>query len=117
MSFAPRLVDSIHDKIPSVVHFDKTARPQTVRKSDDAWLHNLLQLVQNRTGYPILINTSFNTRGKPILNRLSEALDLLADLKDLDYVLVEDWLVGKEKGQEWRRVKAELAEEAIKPAS
>ena len=77
MSFAPVLHDRVKESIPAVVHFDSTARPQTVRPTDDEWLHRVLVLVGERTGYPILINTSFNTRGKPILNRVAEAIELL----------------------------------------
>ena len=44
----------------------------------------------------MLINTSFNSRGKPILNSAREALELLRDCRELDFVLVEDWLFAKE---------------------
>ena len=50
-----------------------------------------------------MIAFEVNTRGKPILNRVAEALELLQDLEDLDYVLVEDWLVSKEQAQAWGR--------------
>lgn len=95
MSFAPKLLSDLDESIPSVVHFDHTARPQTVTFEQDPWLYDLLNAVGRIVGYPILINTSFNTRGKPILNRLSEALDLLVSLEDLDFILVGDRLVGK----------------------
>ena len=81
----------------------------------DPWLHALLLAVRAATapadagadtaaspgsggarGYALLINTSFNTRGRPILNTLSEALELLRSCPELDFVLVEDWLFRKE---------------------
>ena len=43
----------------------------------------------------MLCNTSFNTRGKPILNRMNEAMKMLMELEDLDYVLVDDVLFNK----------------------
>ena len=64
-------------------------------EEDDSYIHALLLAVKNRTGWACLINTSFNTRGKPILNRAEEALELLLDSDDLDYVIIEDSLVGK----------------------
>jgi carbamoyltransferase len=103
MSFAPVLNDQVKESIPAVVHFDSTARPQTVRETDDPWLHRLLVLMGERMGYPVLINTSFNTRGKPILNRVAEALELLQELEDLEYVVVEDWLVSKAQAEAWGR--------------
>jgi hypothetical protein len=48
------------------------------------------------SGWAVLINTSFNTRGLPILNTCAEALELLRSSVDLDLVLVEDWLFAKD---------------------
>jgi predicted NodU family carbamoyl transferase len=95
MSFAPKLSRAAAEALPATTHHDNTARPQTVDEGDEPWLHALLQAVKARTGWGVLINTSFNTKGKPILNTLGEALDLLRDCEDLDYVLVEDWLFAK----------------------
>lgn len=48
------------------------------------------------TGTAILCNTSFNTKGKPILNRAVEAMQMLCELEDLDYVVIDDMLFDKE---------------------
>ena len=95
MSFAPRLLPAAAAALPAVTHADATARPQTVTAGGDPWLHALLTAVKEQTGWGVLINTSFNTRGKPILNSVAEALALLRDCEDLDYVLVEDFLFPK----------------------
>eukprot|EP00439_Symbiodinium_sp_Y106_P038770 s2117_g4.t1 len=76
----------------SMVHFDGTARHQSVGASDEPWVHQLLLAVGNLTGLAALINTSFNTRGKPIVNTVRESLEMLDTLPDLDYVLIEDYL-------------------------
>ena len=78
-----------------MTHYDRSSRPQTVRASDDAWLHALLIAVAERTACEALINTSFNARGKPILNLIADALGLLHTDDDLDYVLVDGWLFHK----------------------
>ena len=65
----------------------------------ESWLYGLLSAVKAQTGWGVLINTSFNSRGKPILNTAAEALGLLADCDDLDYVLIEDWLFSKEQAR------------------
>ena len=54
--------------------------------AEDLWLHALLGAVKARTGWAVLINTSFNTRGRPILNTAAEALALLRDCEGLDAV-------------------------------
>ena len=95
MSFAPKLRAEAAEALPATTHADRTARPQTVGRGDEPWLHALLTAVKAESGWGLLINTSFNTKGKPILNTLEEALALLRDCEDLDYVLVEDWLFSK----------------------
>ncbi|CAE7222655.1 unnamed protein product, partial [Symbiodinium sp. CCMP2592] len=58
----------------------------------EPWVHQLLLAVGKLTGLAALINTSFNTRGKPIVNTVSESLEMLDTLPDLDFVLIEDYL-------------------------
>eukprot|EP00946_MAST-07B_sp_MAST-7B-sp1_P001865 g1865.t1 len=92
MSFAPLLRPSIQEAFPGIAHVDGTARPQTVSHDRNPWLHRLLSRIGASIGAPILINTSFNTHGKPILNSAREALALLRASSDLDFVVIEDHL-------------------------
>ncbi|MDX6770531.1 MAG: carbamoyltransferase [Elusimicrobiota bacterium] len=59
--------------IPAVTHVDHSARLQTVRHEDNAPFHDLLKAFEARTGCPVLVNTSFNVRGEPIVCRPEEA--------------------------------------------
>ena len=93
MTFAPRLRPEAARALPAIAHFDGTARPQIVAAHDEPWLHALLMAVRDQTGWAVLINTSFNVRGKPILNRAAEALELLRESPEMSGVLLEDWLV------------------------
>ena len=95
MSLAPRLTDATARAFPALAHLDGTARHQSVGPADEPWVHALLLAVKALTGLGALINTSFNTRGKPICNTVAAALAMLDDLDDLDFVLVEDWLFAK----------------------
>merc|ERR1712207_114904 len=79
-------------RFPALAHFDGTARLQSVGEGDEPWLHALLLAVAKITGLAALINTSFNTKGKPIVNTVRESLEMLANQAELDYVLIEDWL-------------------------
>jgi carbamoyltransferase len=64
-------------QIPGVVHVDGSARVQTVERETDPRLHALLTAFGERTGAPVLLNTSFNVRGEPIVCSPAEALDAL----------------------------------------
>lgn len=92
MSMAPRVQDAVRAKFPAMVHFDGTARHQSVSKGDEPWVHALLHAVGSWTGLAALINTSFNSKGDPIVNTVTECLKMLDELPDLDYVVIEDYL-------------------------
>ena len=63
------------DRIPAVRHIDGTARIQTVNRSQNAVYYDLLQAFARRTGVPVLVNTSFNTRGEPIVCSPRDAVE------------------------------------------
>ncbi|CAJ1403344.1 unnamed protein product [Effrenium voratum] len=92
MERAPRVQEWVKQQFPAMVHFDGTARHQSVGQREEPWIHSLLLAVSKLTGLAALINTSFNTRGKPIVNSVKESLQMLDTLPDLDYVLIEDYL-------------------------
>jgi len=96
MSFAVTVVEDVADEIPGVVHEDGTARVQTVSAKDNPWLNDLLHSFGKLSGYPILLNTSFNIKGKPILTTIKDALQVL-DETGLDYVLVNNWIFSKQQ--------------------
>jgi carbamoyltransferase len=71
MEFAPVVRDEVRQLFPGLSHFDGTARHQSVGREDEPWVHALLLAVGKRTGLAALINTSFNSRGKPITNTVT----------------------------------------------
>lgn len=95
MTMAPQVKEEVRERFPALAHVDGTARHQSVGAKDEPWIHALLLAVGKRTGLAALINTSFNSKGKPIVNTVKECLKMLDDLPDLDYVLIEDWLFRK----------------------
>jgi carbamoyltransferase len=64
------------DRIPAVVHVDGTARIQTVDRTNEPLLARLLDEFGRRTGLPVLVNTSLNTAGRPMVDSPSDALEL-----------------------------------------
>ena len=95
MTMAPIVRDEIRKEFPALAHLDGTARHQSVGIHDEPWVHALLLAVGKRTGLAALINTSFNRRGKPIVNTVKESLTMLHEEDDLNYVLIDDFLFGK----------------------
>src|SRR5262249_43081590 len=63
------------DRIPAVRHVDGTARIQTINRRQNAEYYDLLKAFQARTGVPVLVNTSFNTRGEPIVCTPRDAVE------------------------------------------
>jgi carbamoyltransferase len=77
------------NKFPAITHIDNSTRIQTVTKEQDSFMYNLLKSYESVSGYPIMLNTSFNVAGKPIINRLSDAFDMLGNRK-IDGLIVDD---------------------------
>jgi carbamoyltransferase len=63
------------DRIPAVVHVDGTARVQTVHDDTDPLLHRMIESFERRTGLPVVINTSLNTAGRPMVDDPRDALE------------------------------------------
>jgi carbamoyltransferase len=79
-------------RIPGAVHVDGTARVQTVSPTSQPFLHAVLQALAERGEAPVVLNTSFNRRGEPIVNSAREALEA-AQAMHLDAVLLADRLL------------------------
>jgi len=86
--------DSKRGLIPSVVHVDDTCRVQTVTKEANGIYYDLIKAFGDLTGDPLVLNTSFNLAGEPIVETPADAVkDLLAT--NLDYLVIGDFLVSK----------------------
>lgn len=73
--------------IPAVVHVDGTARVQTIGPGDDAWLYALLMRFEEKTGIPMLLNTSFNDEVEPIVDSPEDAIRIF-NSTDLDALVL-----------------------------
>jgi carbamoyltransferase len=80
--------------LPAVTHVDGSARPQTVDDDDAPRFAALLREVGRRTGCPMVVNTSFNTRGEPIVCSPVDALITMAR-SGIDALVLEDFLVDR----------------------
>ena len=83
-------------EIPAVTHVDYTARVQTVDKKTNRIYYDLISKFKKKTGCPILVNTSFNIRGEPIVNTPTEAFNCFMGT-DLDYLVIGNCILDKRK--------------------
>jgi carbamoyltransferase len=84
------------DRIPAVVHVDGSARVQTVRREHNERLYRLLTEFDALTGVPVLLNTSFNIKGEPIVETPQDALECFL-ATGIDYLAVHDRLISKNR--------------------
>ena len=83
-------------EIPAVTHVDYSARIQTVTKDNNNRYYDLISKFKEKTGCPILVNTSFNVRGEPIVNTPTDAFNCFMGT-ELDYLVIGDCILDKKK--------------------
>jgi carbamoyltransferase len=88
-------------QIPAVTHVDYSARVQTVHPETNPRFYHLLDAFENRTGCPVLVNTSFNVRGEPIVNTPEDAYRCFMRT-EMDYLVMENILIDKRTQPEWQ---------------
>ena len=87
--------DKAKKSIPACLHpFDKTARPQRVKKSENPEYHDLISCFEQITGVGVLLNTSFNIHGEPIVASAKDAISTL-DRSGLKFLYIDGYLVKK----------------------
>jgi carbamoyltransferase len=94
MLLVPQVKEGQGDKIPAVTHVDHSARVQTVSANVNPRFHRLISAFEKVSGVPVLINTSFNVRGEPIVCTPQEAYRCFSHT-DIDFLVMNDFLVEK----------------------
>ena len=90
----------LRSDIPAVTHIDYSARLQTVHKETNSRLWNLLNAFKKLTGYSVLVNTSFNVRGEPIVNTPEDAYRCFMRT-DMDYLVIGNFVFDKGNQPKW----------------
>jgi carbamoyltransferase len=85
--------------IPAVTHVDYSARIQTVHENTNPRYYKLIKKFKNITNCPVLVNTSFNVRGEPMVCSIEDAYKCFMGT-DLDILICEDYILYKEKQKE-----------------
>jgi carbamoyltransferase len=89
-------------ELPAITHVDYSARIQTVHADTNPRYYALLKAFEQRTGCGVLVNTSFNVRGEPIVGSPTDAYRCFMRT-EMDYLVVENFLLAKTKQPEWKK--------------
>ena len=81
-------------EIPAVTHVDYSARIQTVDKKNNKHYYDLISKFKEKTGCPVVVNTSFNVRGEPIVNTPTDAFNCFMGT-ELDYLIIGNCILDK----------------------
>ncbi len=89
-------------ELPAITHVDYSARVQTVHRDTNRRYYDLLKAFDARTGCGVLVNTSFNVRGEPIVCTPNDAYRCFMRT-EMDYLVVNDFLLSKRDQPQWER--------------
>jgi carbamoyltransferase len=92
MGFCPEVREEWRDKLTSITHVDGTARVQTVTREQNEWLYDLLTEFEKVSGIGVLLNTSFNVNGKPILSTYNDAIHVFKNTQ-MDRLILENYYI------------------------
>lgn len=95
----PKCQDGVENKIPATLNVDGTGRVQSVNPEQNKKFYDLLKEIGKVTGIPILLNTSFNDNGKPIVETPKDAMIMFCT-SELDYLVIGDYIISKESKHE-----------------
>lgn len=87
-------------EIPAITHVDYSARVQTVHKETNPRYHSVIKEFENKTGCGVLVNTSFNVRGEPIVCTPDDAYRCFMRT-EMDYLVIENYLFAKHDQPKW----------------
>jgi carbamoyltransferase len=97
MLFVYDVLEDKAEKIPAVRHTDGTARIQTINEQQNKPYYDLLKAFYQKTGVPVLINTSFNTLGKPIVCTPRDAIECFWS-SPFDALIIGSFIIEKDNG-------------------
>lgn len=96
MLFSTKIFPQFELALPNITHVDGTARVQSISKKGEPFLHKLLEEIKIRTGYPILLNTSFNLSDEPIVETPRHAIATFLR-SNIDVLILENFIIRKRR--------------------
>jgi carbamoyltransferase len=98
MLFTHRVRHPWPERIPAVVHVDGTARIQTIDRDEEPLVHRCISAFERRTGLPVVVNTSLNTAGRPMVDDPRDALECFGSAP-VDVLAIGPCLVRRAGGR------------------
>ena len=87
--------------MPAVTHVDYSARVQTLRRQDHPRYYDVIRAFQSLTGYPVVVNTSFNVRGEPIVQSPEDAYRCFMRT-EMDFLVIGPYILDKQDQPQWQ---------------
>ena len=94
------IINAVRSEIPAITHVDYSARIQTVNKIDNPLYHDLILCFYKKTSCPVIVNTSFNVRGEPIVESPSDAYKCFMRT-EMDALVMGNYILLKEEQPEF----------------
>ena len=94
-------IHQIRSDVPAITHVDYSARVQTVARETNRRYYDLIKAFEKRTGFGIIINTSFNVRGEPIVCTPEDAYQCFMRT-EMDFLVLGSYLLDKQEQPEWK---------------
>ena len=91
----------VRSEVPAITHIDYSARLQTAHEETNPLYYRMMKAFKKRTGCPVIVNTSFNVRGEPIVCSPKDAY-ICFMRTEMDYLVMGDFLFAKVEQPEWR---------------
>jgi carbamoyltransferase len=88
-----RVIPVLVDSLPAITHVDGSARVQTVNKKQNPLFYKLLLALEEETGFPVVLNTSFNVAGEPIVETPADALRTFRNSSAIDMLVLGAFVV------------------------
>ena len=95
MLFASPVKEEYRSKLVAITHVDNTARIQAITKEKEPFVHSLLLEIKKLTGFPIVLNTSFNVARQPIVESPLDAINTFLTT-DIDVLVINNFIINKE---------------------
>ena len=99
----------VRSEIPAITHVDYSARIQSVHKDTNPLYYKMIQAFYEKTGCPVIVNTSFNVRGEPIVCTPKHAY-ICFMRTNMDYLIMENFILDKREQSEWKEHKEWMKE-------
>ena len=90
MMYAVNCQPGVKEKIPAIIHVDSTCRIQTVSREQNPHYYDIIKTFKEKTGVPIIFNTSFNLGGEPLVETLDDAIRTLST-SDIEYLYLPEF--------------------------